>query len=692
MPLVVKDRVKETTTTTGTGAVTLAGPAAGFQSFSVIGNGNTTYYAIVGGTEWEVGIGTYSTTGPTLTRDTVLESSNSGSLVNFSAGTKDVFVTYPAEKSISDGYGTLPVANGGTGVSTLSSGYLIKGNGTSAASASIVYDNGSSVSIGSTSSGSSKFYVYDANASISTNEVAAGGTGVASSRLKYSTNHYGIYVGSVNAMVFYDYGASAERMRIDSAGQVGIGSTPSAGTTLRIGKNLTGAVNSLGVYNNQAIQSDVTSGAQLFSTFPTTAAAAFTLGSLTHYSASQSTIGAGSAITNQYGFLVQPTLTGATNNYGFYGGIASGTGRWNLFMAGTAANYLAGSLSIGVASTAADLVVGGASGGDRTIQVGSAGATRGVLSTDGANGVFSIGATNDSTTGILTFKTGSGLTEKMRIDASGNVGIGTSAPAGKLDVTGSSGSVVVNAAGDQIAYTFNGFNYLTASGAAATLQIQASGASGKLHFATAGSERFRIAANGAWGLSGANYGTSGQVLTSNGSGSAPTWQAVSSKYELISTSTASAASTVDFTGLSNTYSEYIIVCRQFFTSANALVGIRTSTNNGTSYDSAANTYGWSQMNVNTGGAAGGWTGQGTEIACGYTGSGSEIDYMRIHLVNAGVATRPMFDVVVGLQQTSYGQTARTIGWRQATTAINAIRIFMSSGTITGTFYLYGVRT
>jgi hypothetical protein len=100
MPLVVKDRVKETTTTTGTGTITLAGAASGFQSFSVIGNGNTTYYAIVGGTEWEVGIGTYTSSGTTLSRDTVLESSTGGTKVDFAAGTKDVFCTYPAEKSV----------------------------------------------------------------------------------------------------------------------------------------------------------------------------------------------------------------------------------------------------------------------------------------------------------------------------------------------------------------------------------------------------------------------------------------------------------------------------------------------------------------------------------------------------------------------------------------------------------------
>jgi hypothetical protein len=100
MALVLKDRVQETTTTTGTGTVTLDGAVSGFQSFSAIGNSNTCYYAIVGGTEWEVGLGTYTSSGTTLSRDTILESSNGGTAVTFSAGTKNVFVTYPAEKGI----------------------------------------------------------------------------------------------------------------------------------------------------------------------------------------------------------------------------------------------------------------------------------------------------------------------------------------------------------------------------------------------------------------------------------------------------------------------------------------------------------------------------------------------------------------------------------------------------------------
>jgi hypothetical protein len=100
MALVVADRIKETTTSTGTGTVTLAGAVAGFQSFAAVGDGNTTYYTIAGGSEWEVGVGTYTSSGTTLSRDVILESSNSGSAVNFSAGTKDVFVTYPAERAV----------------------------------------------------------------------------------------------------------------------------------------------------------------------------------------------------------------------------------------------------------------------------------------------------------------------------------------------------------------------------------------------------------------------------------------------------------------------------------------------------------------------------------------------------------------------------------------------------------------
>ena len=101
MALVLADRVQDITTTTGTGTITLLGASTGFQSFAIVGNGNTTYYTIAGqtGSEWEVGIGTYSTSGTTLARTTVISNSSATqpSALSFSAGTKDVFVTYPAE-------------------------------------------------------------------------------------------------------------------------------------------------------------------------------------------------------------------------------------------------------------------------------------------------------------------------------------------------------------------------------------------------------------------------------------------------------------------------------------------------------------------------------------------------------------------------------------------------------------------
>ena len=121
MALVVADRVKETTTTTGTGAITLAGATTNFVTFSsVLSNGDTTYYAIVddANTDFEVGLGTYASSGNTLTRTTVLASTNSGSAVNLSAGSKEVFITYPADKSVNrDASGNVSVSGGVTATS-----------------------------------------------------------------------------------------------------------------------------------------------------------------------------------------------------------------------------------------------------------------------------------------------------------------------------------------------------------------------------------------------------------------------------------------------------------------------------------------------------------------------------------------------------------------------------------------------
>ena len=116
MAFVLADRVQETTTTSGSGTITLAGAEPGYQSFSMgVGNANSTYYTIASqtGTEWEVGIGTYTSVGDTLSRDTVLSSSASGAKVTFSSGVKNVFVTYPAGKSVyADESGNISASSG----------------------------------------------------------------------------------------------------------------------------------------------------------------------------------------------------------------------------------------------------------------------------------------------------------------------------------------------------------------------------------------------------------------------------------------------------------------------------------------------------------------------------------------------------------------------------------------------------
>ena len=99
MALVIKDRVKETSTITGTGPYTLVGSEAGFQGFSTIGDGNTTYYTATDNSDWEIGIGTYTASGSTLARTTILSSSNSNNSVNWTAGEKFVFITQPASKA-----------------------------------------------------------------------------------------------------------------------------------------------------------------------------------------------------------------------------------------------------------------------------------------------------------------------------------------------------------------------------------------------------------------------------------------------------------------------------------------------------------------------------------------------------------------------------------------------------------------
>jgi hypothetical protein len=146
-------------------------------------------------------------------------------------------------------------------------------------------------------------------------------------------------------------GTMTERMRIDSSGAITIGNGSAPTISLRINRQLTGAVTTYGMSNQGSVQSDVTTSAVAFYTGIATAATAFTLGSIIHYQAVQGTIGAGSTVTNQYGFFVPPGNTGATNNYGFFSQLASAASVWNFYASGTAANYFAGRTGIGATLT-----------------------------------------------------------------------------------------------------------------------------------------------------------------------------------------------------------------------------------------------------------------------------------------------------------------------------------------------------
>ena len=218
MALILADRVRETSTTTGTGALTLAGAVVGYQTFSsAIGNTNTTYYAISnpGVAEWEVGIGTYATSGNTLTRTTIIKSSTGTSAINFSAGTKDVFVTYPATKSVYlDASGNVGIGQASinaqtrlaiAGANTITdSRGILSVNSTSAATTNF----GGSISLGGEGGGATTPYVFGSIAG------------------RYEGSAYSGYLqfSTTNSLA-----TVTERMRIDSTGNVGIGtSSPQA--------------------------------------------------------------------------------------------------------------------------------------------------------------------------------------------------------------------------------------------------------------------------------------------------------------------------------------------------------------------------------------------------------------------------------------------------------------------------------
>jgi hypothetical protein len=384
----------------------------------------------------------------------VLESSNSGSLVDFAAGTKDVFVTYPAEKSISDGYGLLPVANGGTGATTLGANGVLLGNGTSAISATAVGSTGqvlvgntggapswatlSGIGVTSFSAGTTGLTPSSATTGAitlaGTLAVANGGTGATSLTSGYLVKGNG--TSAASASVVYDDGTN-----------VGVG-TATPGAKLDVTGNVRVRYSSAGnaslVTNNTSTASGSTS--QIIATNDASR-------SLRIQYSSSGGIG-GSQLTG--GFSGETAQIFTDGNYPISIGTNT-TARLNI--------DTSGNVGIGTATPNARLALAGATGSTNGITLAASGwAYFGRIGMNGTSGgeqywtanysfatsavdsagEFSTYIQNSAGQGIVAFGTSSAVntapTERMRINAAGNVGIGTASPTFPLCVSANSGT------------------------------------------------------------------------------------------------------------------------------------------------------------------------------------------------------------------------------------------------------------
>jgi len=377
MALVINDRVRETTTVTGTNDATLLGAVTGFQAFSVIGNGNTTYYTISdqSGGNWEVGLGTFSSVGPTLARTTVLDSSDGGAKVSFPAGTKDVFITYPSEKAVYlDGSGNItPSSVGPLTVTSLTDSGLTSGRVTYAGTSGVLQDDADFTFNGTT--------VTMANdASISGLTVGKGGGAVATNTAVGNGSMAATATGAANSA----FGGSALAANTSGYYNSAFGYLSSAGTTTGNGNSSFGRAS---LYTNTTGASNTAIGQDsLFSN--TTASNNTAVGYQAGYSNTTGTNnffgGFQAGYTNStgsqltaVGFYSLSANTTGTDNSAF-GGYALGkntTGNYNVAVGRqalqentTASNNTAVGYQAGYSNTTGDLntFIGRSAGGNVT--------------------------------------------------------------------------------------------------------------------------------------------------------------------------------------------------------------------------------------------------------------------------------------------------------------------------------------
>jgi len=478
MALVLANRVQETTTTTGTGTVTLAGAMSGFQSFAVVGNTNTTYYAITSGTAWEVGIGTYSTTGPTLARTTILSSSIGGGAITL-AGTSIVFATYPSEKSVNYdassnvGIGTtspaskLDIASGDLRFS--STGQRILGDMSTSTIANrfafqtTTVNGNTNLHITPNGSATQSGFKAETDSTFTTGQLLSIDiVGGSDARFNCSIRGAGTYV----PITFYTGGS--ERVRVDTAGNLGVGTTAPGYKLTVAGASGTAVVSLLetgvrswgiragGAATDTFDIADFTAGTSRFLITSTGDVGIGTTSpaSKLNVSGGNVTVSAGYGIAwsgDQTRIMTpEDNVSGALINWA-----AAGICR---FIGGTSERMrIDGSGNVGIGTSSPGV----------PFQVSKTGVDSGVgfytisKFLDGSsNKGLQIGYDNAAQTAILvsnttsassnmafwTYEAGvSGWAERMRITAAGNVGIGTASPGSKLNVDG--GSLATSGAG-----------------------------------------------------------------------------------------------------------------------------------------------------------------------------------------------------------------------------------------------------